>query len=247
MRSSVVFLMVLLLGLSGAAPASAAQPVPVLTGRPRLDVEIFTLLEARTKLLYQTQDVAEQETGLRRLAMTMEGLVPYYPELAEPRLMAAQLWLDVAEIRDAQSDRELYQRALTGLQEAERLDQLAMQGKVYQLLGRLYAQAPGGWFGIGDAEKAQAYLEHALRIQPGRRETYLHYGLACLENGEYARAIAFLEHGLGLPKRKQQKTAEAGLDKAFRAMLAQARAKQGIEEGGAGAPASDAMAKDAGT
>lgn len=217
-----------LLLVGGVTQAVLAVEVPKVTGSPRLDVDLYMLDKDRSKVLFQLQEEERQEKGLQELIASVEALIPYYPTLAEPRIFAATLWLDLAELREDIGDDALFKAAEKWLSEAERINRNAWEGRYYQQLGRYYALAPGGWFGPGDAGKAQDYLHHALRVNPNLRETYYIYGVLLIREGAYTRAIAMLEHGKRLTKDKRREVGEKGLDRLIDDAIEQAYVKQGL-------------------
>ena len=84
--------------------------------------------------------------------------------------------------------------ARAALESAEKLDATALAGGIYASLGALYSKVPGGFIGFGDDEIAARYFSKALAVDPDNIDNNYFFGEFLLDQGDYARARAVLEH-----------------------------------------------------
>ena len=102
------------------------------------------------------------------------------------------------------------------------LDAHALGGSALTSLGALYYKVPGFPLGFGDHDKARAYLETAMTMDPDGLDANYFYGDFLMEQGEYARARQVLSHGLAAPSTPERPVWDAGRRNEIRALLAKA-------------------------
>jgi tetratricopeptide (TPR) repeat protein len=115
--------------------------------------------------------------------------------------------------------------ARAALERAEKLDATALAGGIYASLGALYSKVPGGLMGFGDDERAAQYFEKALTVDPDNIDNNYFFGEFLLDQGEYARARAVLEHALAAPTATDRPVFDAGRRQEIRALLSTAERK----------------------
>jgi Tfp pilus assembly protein PilF len=115
--------------------------------------------------------------------------------------------------------------ARTALQNAEKLDATALSGGVYASLGALYSKVPGGFIGFGDDKLAAQYFAKALAVDPDNIDNNYFFGEFLVDQGDYGRARAVLEHALAAPAVADRPVFDAGRRQEIRTLLAVAEHK----------------------
>lgn len=101
---------------------------------------------------------------------------------------------------------------------AEKIDANALDGSALTSLGSLYYKVPR--FGsFGDHDKARAYLERSLKINPSGIDPNFFYGEFLYEKGENAKAAEYLKKALAAPARPGREDADAGRRAEIQALL----------------------------
>ncbi len=100
-----------------------------------------------------------------------------------------------------------------------------MDGSVYTSMGSLYCQVPGWPLAFGSDDKACAYLEKALSINPDGIDANYFYGDFLLNQGDYAAAAKAFEKAIQAPPRAERPLADQGRRQEAEAGLVKARAK----------------------
>lgn len=104
----------------------------------------------------------------------------------------------------------LVKQARDLLLQAEAIDPQTLGGSVYTSLGSLYYQVPGWPLGFGDDDKARAYLDKALAIDPNGLDANFFYAGFLADQGDYAGALAAYQHALAAPPRLDRPLADSG-------------------------------------
>jgi Tfp pilus assembly protein PilF len=76
---------------------------------------------------------------------------------------------------------------------------------------------PGGFIGFGDDALAARYFEKALAVDPDNINNNFFLGEFLLDQGDYARARAVLEHALAAPAVVDRPVLDAGRREEIRA------------------------------
>lgn len=146
-----------------------------------------------------------------------------HPERAEPLIVeaiilctysAAALGLDTLDMLE--QARVLLERAIT-------LDPPALDGAAYVTLGNLYRRLPGWPILYGDKELARDYFEAALKLYPDAIDTNYFLGDYLLDQGEFAKAIHYLEKASQAPIRPSLRVSDERLRDETRQALRDAR------------------------
>jgi tetratricopeptide (TPR) repeat protein len=115
----------------------------------------------------------------------------------------------LSKVKDAKAD----------LEKALALDPKALQGSAYTSLGALYDRVPGWPIGFGDSDKADQFLEIALRMNPNGIDSLYFWGDHLYRQKRYPEAKAALQKALQAAPRPGRETADAGRRKEIEALL----------------------------
>ena len=206
----LAFLLVLISSIA------AAQEAPSLNG------SIAELQHDWAKAYYQTPE-KQQETAFQVLADKAHQTSLRYAGRAEPLIWEAIVLAGYAKAKGGLGALDAVSTARELLQRAEKIDPAALDGSVYTSLGSLYYKVPGWPLSFGDKQKARAYLEKALQLNPGGIDPNYFYGELLLEQSEYARAAEYLTKALNAAPRPGRADADNGRRKEIREALEKAR------------------------
>jgi tetratricopeptide (TPR) repeat protein len=148
-----------------------------------------------------------------------------YPSRAEALAWEGIVLSSYAGEVGAMSAMKYAKAARAALERAEKLDATALDGGIYASLGALYSKVPGGIVGFGDDEIAADYFTKALAVDGDNIDNNYFYGEFLLDQGEYARARAVLEHALAAPPVAGRMIFDEGRRGEIRTLLAVAERK----------------------
>ncbi len=204
--------MVLLLSL-GASLAFAVEDAQLVQLIRSWDIANFTLQgDAKEKALADLVERAKTVTA----AM---------PNRAEPLIWQAIVLSSYAGVKGGLGALSLAAEARDLLLKAEQIDASALQGSVYTTLGTLYYKVPGWPLSFGDNDKARAYLEKALQMNPNGIDPNYFYGDFLITVHDYKNALAALKKALAAAPRPGREIADAGRRKEVMAAINLARKK----------------------
>jgi tetratricopeptide (TPR) repeat protein len=120
----------------------------------------------------------------------------YYAEILtreRPDLVEGHYWLalnlcGLAENSSTLEALGLLPRILQELDQAVKIDPAYDQGGPHRVLGRIFFQAPGWPFSVGDLDKSLRHLEAAVRFEPKNSTNQLFLGEAYLKTGDWPQA-----------------------------------------------------------
>lgn len=166
-----------------------------------------------------------REKALAALAERAQVISSAMPHRAEPLVWQAIVLSSYAGAKGGFGALKLVTQARDILLRAEQIDAAALHGSVYTSLGSLYYQVPGWPIGFGDDDKARAYLEKALTLNPDGLESNYFYGDFLIAERQYKQAIAVLEKALAAPPQPGREVADTGRRQEVVAAIALARKK----------------------
>jgi tetratricopeptide (TPR) repeat protein len=196
LRLSIVALATLFLGFAGMASASELNDV------------IAELLHAWAKGCYSTP-AKQQEKYFAELQRKAHQVTKQFPGRAEVLIWEGIITGTHARYQDFLSAGVTAEKARDVLLAAEKIDPNALNGSGLTTLGSLYYKVPRG-ISFGDPDKARAYLERSLKIDPSGIDQNFFYGEFLAEEGDRAKAIEYLKKALAAPLRPGFEDADAG-------------------------------------
>lgn len=196
---------VLLLGCSGIAAAD------------ELGDAIVELQHAWAKGYYSTPE-KQQDGYFEALRSRAHQVSARFAGRAEPLIWEGIIASTHAKYQSVFSAGGTAKEARDLLLAAEKIDANALDGSALTSLGSLYYKVPR--FGsFGDHDKARAYLERALKINPSGIDPNYFYGEFLYEKGENAKAAEYLKKALAAPARPGREDADTGRRAEIQALL----------------------------
>jgi tetratricopeptide (TPR) repeat protein len=212
--------------LIGVVLALALATPPVMASDTHALAAVQPLKDEWAEVFYGLP-AKQQGPKLEVFLSRAQQLVQRFPQAAEPLLiealvLCAQAGSDgglgaLSKVRDA--------RAV--LQQAIALDPLAMEASAYVMLGNLYYRLPGWPLSFGDNKLARQYLETALKYFPNEVDTNYFYGDFLLEQGEFDKALTYLERAEKAPIREDERLSDIKLKQELGQALKDARERNG--------------------
>ena len=194
LRTSVAAALALLC-LANFGSAQAASPDPAM------DAEILRIQKTWENIKFNEKDAAQQLKDISALAKSADAVVAKYPGRPEPLIWDGIVTSENAGMASMFSALGLAKRARDLLLKAEKIDPAALDAGAPTSLGVLYYRVPGFPVGFGSTATAAKYLKEALQLAPDGMDANYFSGDFLVEQGEYKRAKAVLQHALTLPPR----------------------------------------------
>jgi tetratricopeptide (TPR) repeat protein len=224
----ILALVLLVLALSAGAPAARGQlaAIDALLKDPGLTLaqaqgalsQYETLLAApgapRAALLSRLARVSfvlgELAPQAQRLAYYEKGLA-YARRLSEehPGEAAGPYWqglnlCGLAEVGGKLKGYRLLPRILEELQRSLAVDETYDQAGAHRVLGRIYYEAPGRPFSVGDLQKSLEHLTAAVRLAPENSTNHLYLAQTLLRLQQLAQARRELDQVLSATRHAVQ-------------------------------------------
>jgi len=228
-KFAILFLAAALQG--SIALAQQAQPAPMMqqpataTQASPFDSGLAHLQQQWAIIKYQTPEEEDQEKAIEALANEAASFVAQNPGRAEPLIWQGIILATKAGIDGGVGALDTATAARTSLESAEKIDPNSLNGSVYTSLGSLYYKVPGWPLGFGDNDKAKAFLEKALALNPDGIDPNFFYGELMYEEGEYLKAQSYLQHALQAPARPGRELADKGRVEEINDLLAKVQKK----------------------
>jgi Tfp pilus assembly protein PilF len=107
------------------------------------------------------------------------------------------------------------------------IDPRALDGSAYTSIGTLYYKVPGFPLGFGDKDKARAYLQKALQLDPAGIDQNYFYADYLYEQGDYRDALQYAERAAHAPPRPTRASADRGRHQEVDALAEKIKRKLG--------------------
>jgi tetratricopeptide (TPR) repeat protein len=183
--------------------AAAAEPVPA--------AQIADLARAWDHAQFEIPGKAAKIAEFQRLEGEATRMERQYPEQAEPLVWEAIIVSSSAGVEGGLGALGKVTHAREVLERAERINPNALgDGSIYTSLGSLYYQVPGFPIGFGNKDRARAYLQRALAVNPDGIEPNYFMADFLAHQGDYAHAGAYLTRAAAAPPRSGREIADQG-------------------------------------
>ena len=190
-----------LIALLFAANSAFAETTP-------LDASIAKLQHDWATGFYQIPE-KEKEAAFEKLVKEAHAVTVANPGRAEPLIWEGIITSTLAKYQSIFSAGGTAKAARDLLLAAEKIDANALNGSALTSLGSLYYKVPR--FGsFGDYDKASAYLERALKINPDGIDPNFFMGELMVERGDRAKALEYFRKALNAPARPGREDADTG-------------------------------------
>ena len=193
-RPLLAIALLLASGLSGAADFDAG----------------LTALQHGWATAYYGAPEAQKKPAFEKLVAAADDLLARHPQQAEVLTWHAIVLSSAAKFSGGLHALGQAKQARDELQQAERIDATTLGGSVYTSLGSLYANVPGWPIGFGSKDKAEAYLQKALAINPDGIDPNFFYAELLAARGDKATARRYYEKALAAAPRAGREDADAG-------------------------------------
>jgi len=213
---------------SGLFAVLALMASSVLASDPTTDplsAELERIQQRWALTKYQTGEKSQAE-AFARLTSEAHALSERYPNRAEPLVWESIVLSSYAGTLQGLQKLgalEKVEQARDLLLAAEKIQPDALNGSVYTSLGVLYYKVPGWPFGFGDKEKARAYLDRAMRLNPQGIDPNFFLGELLYEQGKYQEAMTALEKALHAAPRTGREVADHGRREEIQQLMAEVK------------------------
>jgi tetratricopeptide (TPR) repeat protein len=206
--------------------ALALASLPALANDAALDQAILDIQHQWARINYElpTDQKLDAYTALERREAALEG---EYPGRPEPMIWHGITLSSHAGAKGGLGALSLAKAARRELDAAARINPDAMQGSIYTSLGTLYFKVPGWPIGFGDDDKAEDYLQTAVRINPNGIDPNYFYADFLYAKHRYREATQHLQRALAAPPRPQRPLADAGRRAEIHALMEKVRVDGG--------------------
>ena len=190
-----------LIALSFVAGSAIAETTP-------LDASIAKLQHDWATAFYQIPE-KDKEAAFEKLVKEAHEVSAANPGRAEPLIWEGIITSTLAKYQSIFSAGGTAKAARDLLLAAEKIDANALNGSALTSLGSLYYKVPR--FGsFGDHDKALAYLERALKVNPDGIDPNFFMGELMVERGDRAKALEYFKKALNAPPRPGRENADTG-------------------------------------
>jgi tetratricopeptide (TPR) repeat protein len=174
---------------AGSLPRTAPPEVPLLTRLARTCFLIGELTGASQRQKYYEKGQIYAEMLLKEQPARVEG----------------HYWLGMhlcglADTGGAMKGRKLLPRIMEELEKARTIDDAYDQAGSCRVLGRIYYEAPGWPFSVGDLQKSLQQLTRAVRLAPQNSTNHLYLAETLIKLHRQAQARQELEQVLQAPQ-----------------------------------------------
>lgn len=192
---------------------------------PPLDPELLQIQQAWAHANYEVPAGDARVAALEQLVRRADAFAQHHPGRAEPLIWEGIVESSYAGARGGLGALRHAKAALQHLSAALDIDPKALDGSAYTSIGTLYYKVPGFPLGFGDDDKARAYLEKALQVNPSGIDQNYFYADFLYEQGDYRAALEHLERALHAPPRPNREIADRGRRAEIEALLEKVRRK----------------------
>lgn len=208
-----------------AVAAGLVAFAAVRADTPPLDADLLQIQQAWAHANYEVPAGDARVAALEQLVRRADAFAQQHPGRAEPLIWEGIVESSYAGARGGLGALRHAKAALQHLSAALDIDAKALDGSAYTSIGTLYYKVPGFPLGFGDDDKARAYLEKALQVNPSSIDQNYFYADFLYEQGDYRAALEHLERALRAPPRPNREIADRGRRAEIEALLEKVRHK----------------------
>lgn len=170
---------------------------------PDFEQTVRTLSDEWSEIFYRVPE--NQQAGkFKSLIKRLKSFADQHPKRAEPIILQAIALCTLAAAEWGLSSLRRLEEARALLIKSIDYDPKAMEASAFITLGNLYYRLPGWPISYGDDDQARQYLEAAVLLYPNGLDSNYFMGDYWLEEGEYDKALPYLEKAERAPVRPYQ-------------------------------------------
>lgn len=211
MKPIKTLLPALVLLCAGTLPAHATDET--------MEQSLLNIQHQWAHINYQLTEDKQKEEDFAKLEEQAGALATHYPERAEPLVWQAIVLSSHAGVHGGFGALKLVDQCRKLLEQAEAINPDVLHGSIYTSLGTLYYQVPGWPLSFGNDDKAKAYLEKALALNPDGIDPNYFYGDYLYRNHQKEASLAALNKALQAPPRPNRPVADEGRRKEIQALI----------------------------
>ncbi len=191
---------------------------------------ITTIAKAWAVANFKLTDKAQTD-AYDQLILEAESLVLHYEsngsqeEHVESLIWSGIVKSSYAGLQEGLTALKFAKSAKKELEQAEKINPIALSGSGLVTLGSLYNNVPGWPIGFGNPKKAQRYLERALEINPKGIDSNYFYALFLMTKEKYEEAQQALLRAKEATARPNRPIADEGRQKEIQTALNEVAAK----------------------
>lgn len=172
--------------------------------------------------------IPEKERAARFEALLprVKALAAQHPDLAEPLILQGIVLCTYAASDPGLSALSKVSQARELLVTSIGINPKARSGAAYITLGNLYYRLPGWPISFGDEEQGRHYFESALKLSPNGIDANFFYGDYLLDQGEYDKALVYLDKADRAPIRPENRLSDLNVKKEVAKALVAARERR---------------------
>jgi tetratricopeptide (TPR) repeat protein len=192
---------------------------------PAFDAELLAIQQSWAKVNYEMPAGDARVQAFDALEKRAEGFAKQHPERAEALIWEGIIESSYAGAKGGFGALGLAKEARGNLETALKIDPKALDGSAYTSLGTLYFKVPGFPVGFGNHDKARELLTKALQLNPNGIDPNYFFGEFLFEEGEYSKALQYLDRAAKAPPRPGREVADKGRQAEIAALTAKVRSK----------------------
>ena len=204
-------------------------PLPGVAAEANVSQLVQSLHDEWADIFYRLPE-DEQTEKFKTLLPRAHALVEQYPQEAEPLVLEAYVLCAYAAAEFSFGSLSKLTRARLLLVKSIAINPRVMKGSAYVTLGNLYYRLPGWPISYGNDDKARQNLEAALKLFPDELDTNYFYGDFLVGQGEYPKALIYLEKADKASIRSESRLSDLKLKEELKHRLKAAQEKN--DDGG---------------
>jgi tetratricopeptide (TPR) repeat protein len=211
--------------LLAATLVLAATAGPAFAADPAFDSELLSIQQSWAKVNYEMPEGDARVQAFDALEKRAEGFTKQHPDRPEALIWEGIIESSYAGAKGGLGALGLAKEARGNLEAALKIDPRALDGSAYTSLGTLYFKVPRFPLGFGNHDKARELLTKALEINPNGIDPNYFYGEFLYEEGEYSKALQYLDRAAKAAPRPGREVADKGRHAEIAALAAKVKAK----------------------